>query len=926
MRLFTSAGLCGWYLFLSSTISAVSAQSSEAFPSKIGLPELQASTELIVSYPHVSISPRNNGLEISLTEAETLPNFYTTNRLKKPHILAMVDPDAPSDSSAPVQFLHFLQTDLTSSHAPAYANATEIPLVSNTAPVVPYYGPNSPPGSGPHRFVFMLFNQPEGFRLASNFAFDAKHRAGFEALEFAREYNLGSPVAGTFFVAENRGGPSVPGAPSGPGGNIEYTSTTSFKAPSSTVSGRPVEPTGGGETFYTPPEHRVSWNDTTADRTKIYQNGTPDTEFGQLEDSDSSPGDVESSSGDPPPVDINSAGNANGTASRDPPSTGNDDPPPGDIGDKVTGSNFGINKTDPVSENENTADTSSERDTEPISPSQGDTRKYQDGTSTDPVPLGGSNSTRNGLDSFSEDHTGEALESFSEDPAPLSPSQGDTRKYQDGTSTDDHTSEGLESFSGDHASEFSESSSEDPEQLSSSLGEARKYQDGTSIDPVPLGGFNSTSKALLEPPSKDPAPIDNSIPNGSDQTTSGISPVERDDFPLVHKSNTETIPSFGGAAAPKPASKATGLGDPVPMSPYNSTMAGVAVPMDPSDSKTGGDPALLDTPTTAGDTPPLSLYNSTTGGILLPISPSNATTGGIPAPKNPSNSTTGGIPLPIPPSNSTTGEDPSPPDPPATVGDPSPLSLYNSTTGEVPLPINPSNSTTGGIPLPVSPSNLTAAGVPIPTSPPATTGAPAPISSYNATTAAIYPSRTAGVPLPVSFNLTTTGIPVLTPPYNSTIAGVPLPISPTATGVPAPISYNSTTAGVPLPISPTTTGVPAPISYNSTTAGVPLPISPLTAGVSTPISPYNSTTAGIPSPTYPVGVSLPASYNSTAAGIPLPISPSTLTTLPVPIPPSTTALPGILGPTAIGGVEKMRVDLWMVLFIGGVTAGIVGGI
>jgi phosphatidylethanolamine-binding protein len=75
----------------------------------------------------------------------------------------MLDPDAPSPSYpflGPV--LHWLWTDLTSS-SPSTAKPNLFPLTSTTTPLSSYLPPGPPPFTKPHRYAFLLYEQPEGF-------------------------------------------------------------------------------------------------------------------------------------------------------------------------------------------------------------------------------------------------------------------------------------------------------------------------------------------------------------------------------------------------------------------------------------------------------------------------------------------------------------------------------------------------------------------------------------------------------------------------------------------------------------------------------------------------------------------------------------------------------------------------------------------
>ena len=70
-------------------------------------------------------------------------------------------------------------------------------------PVATYAGPH-PPAGQTHRYVFLLFAQPEGYSLPEEFEGfvppDAPHRVNFDVLRFMEVAHLAEPVAATYFT------------------------------------------------------------------------------------------------------------------------------------------------------------------------------------------------------------------------------------------------------------------------------------------------------------------------------------------------------------------------------------------------------------------------------------------------------------------------------------------------------------------------------------------------------------------------------------------------------------------------------------------------------------------------------------------------------------------------------------------------------
>lgn len=65
--------------------------------------------------------------------------------------------------------------------------------------------PMPPAGTGPHRYIELLFSQPAGFSIPANYAHflaPGEARLGFNITSFARDAGLAKPVAVNYFFAE----------------------------------------------------------------------------------------------------------------------------------------------------------------------------------------------------------------------------------------------------------------------------------------------------------------------------------------------------------------------------------------------------------------------------------------------------------------------------------------------------------------------------------------------------------------------------------------------------------------------------------------------------------------------------------------------------------------------------------------------------
>ena len=97
----------------------------------------------------------------------------------------MFDPDAPSAAQKGNQYLHWLITNIDLASHP-YSLTT----------VHPYVGPSPPPGSGVHRYGFIVLKQASRLNLLNN---TFKDRSDFNYDVFVAENQL-EEVACQFFT------------------------------------------------------------------------------------------------------------------------------------------------------------------------------------------------------------------------------------------------------------------------------------------------------------------------------------------------------------------------------------------------------------------------------------------------------------------------------------------------------------------------------------------------------------------------------------------------------------------------------------------------------------------------------------------------------------------------------------------------------
>ncbi|KIN97415.1 hypothetical protein M404DRAFT_1006053 [Pisolithus tinctorius Marx 270] len=118
------------------------------------------------------------------------------------YTLVMTDPDAPSRKNPKLaQWRHWVVTGIKAPH-PSEALTGHLDGRFTELPVTPYHGSTPPPGTGPHRYVLLLYREPASGLTIPPDAPERRNspddRAKWDAAVFAEEYGL-KPVAANFF-------------------------------------------------------------------------------------------------------------------------------------------------------------------------------------------------------------------------------------------------------------------------------------------------------------------------------------------------------------------------------------------------------------------------------------------------------------------------------------------------------------------------------------------------------------------------------------------------------------------------------------------------------------------------------------------------------------------------------------------------------
>lgn len=110
------------------------------------------------------------------------------------YTVCMTDPDAPSRKEPTYrEWHHWLVGNVPGNK------------ISEGETLSEYVGSGPPPDTGLHRYVFLIYEQPDGKinfsepRLTNR---SGDNRGGFSIRKFAEKYKLGDPIAGNLYQAE----------------------------------------------------------------------------------------------------------------------------------------------------------------------------------------------------------------------------------------------------------------------------------------------------------------------------------------------------------------------------------------------------------------------------------------------------------------------------------------------------------------------------------------------------------------------------------------------------------------------------------------------------------------------------------------------------------------------------------------------------
>lgn len=148
------------------------------------------------------------GAFLSRHDAASTPTLYHSASSGR-FIACCIDLDAPFPSFpflSPIA--HCIQSDLVPSSQPTTTDdgtKYELKVEGDVRPIATYARPGPPPLSAPHRYVFLLYEQPIDFeknKLGMPEELGIKDRVMWNQSKFEKKAGLGSVVAGNYFVSK----------------------------------------------------------------------------------------------------------------------------------------------------------------------------------------------------------------------------------------------------------------------------------------------------------------------------------------------------------------------------------------------------------------------------------------------------------------------------------------------------------------------------------------------------------------------------------------------------------------------------------------------------------------------------------------------------------------------------------------------------
>jgi hypothetical protein len=185
-----------------STDPALGIKAAEAHFQNAGLvPALLATFEpvALLDANYAGVGDIQQGQKLTKDQVGPAPTFTvvpanSSVKLDGNYTLAMVDAGPVGSDQSAGQTRHWLVNGLTISGG-KFSNSSAVAITE-------YAGPAPPAGSGPHRYVFLLYAQPSTFSPPSEFSQPNIGVSVFNVNDYAKNSNLGPVVAGSYITVE----------------------------------------------------------------------------------------------------------------------------------------------------------------------------------------------------------------------------------------------------------------------------------------------------------------------------------------------------------------------------------------------------------------------------------------------------------------------------------------------------------------------------------------------------------------------------------------------------------------------------------------------------------------------------------------------------------------------------------------------------
>ncbi|KAK3049025.1 hypothetical protein LTR09_009679 [Extremus antarcticus] len=152
-----------------------------------------------------------NGEHIPKAETHVTPTL-TLPTPSGVYIVVCIDLDAPFPSFSFLgPILHWFQSGLRASASSTPSTSGDSIGTQLTALGIPhivdYAGAGPPPGSGPHRYIFLLYQQSGDFDASKHAVVKEGQKVGiskrikYDFAALVRDAKLGEPVAGNWFIS-----------------------------------------------------------------------------------------------------------------------------------------------------------------------------------------------------------------------------------------------------------------------------------------------------------------------------------------------------------------------------------------------------------------------------------------------------------------------------------------------------------------------------------------------------------------------------------------------------------------------------------------------------------------------------------------------------------------------------------------------------